>query len=64
MGARQELNKHRVVGGLGLAALLGLVTGSWTVFVVMGAVLIGTAIFAGEIRGRGDVRPRNGRHGR
>ncbi len=28
MGARQELNKHHVVGGLGLAGLLGLVTGS------------------------------------
>ena len=53
MGARHELNKVHVLGGLGLAGLLGLGSGFWVVFAVAGAVLIGAAIYSGEIRGKG-----------
>jgi hypothetical protein len=52
VGARHELNKFHVIGSLGLAGLLGLATGSWAVFAVAGAVLMGAAIYTGEIRGR------------
>ncbi len=51
MGARQELNKLHLYGTLGIAGFLGLASGSWAVFAVAGAALIGTAIFSGEIRG-------------
>lgn len=56
MGARSELNKFHVIGSLGLAGLLGLATGSWAVFAVAGAALIGTALYTGEIRGKGRRR--------
>ena len=51
MGARHKLNKVHVIGSLGLAGLLGLATGSMAVFVVAGAVMIGAAIYTGDIRG-------------
>ena len=50
MGARQKLNQTHVIGALGIASFLGLATGSWTVFTVTGAVLIGAAIYDGDIR--------------
>jgi hypothetical protein len=51
MGARHQLNEVHVLGALTLAGLLGLATGSWAVFGISGAVLIGTAIHTGKIRG-------------
>ena len=56
MGARQELNKFHVLGSLGLAGFLGLASGSWTVFAVAGAVLIGAAFCTGQIRTKGGKR--------
>jgi hypothetical protein len=56
MGARHELNKVHIIGSLGVAGILGLASGSWAVFVIAGAVLIGAAIYAGEIRGKGGRR--------
>ena len=53
MGARQKLNHAHVNGALIAAGVLGLVTGSWTIFIVAGAVLIGTAICGGDIRPTG-----------
>ena len=50
MGARQKLNEAHIVGSLAVAGVLGLATGSWTVFVVTGAVLIGAAIYHEDIR--------------
>jgi hypothetical protein len=52
MGARQKLNTIHVVGSVGLAGLLGLLTGSVTVFVVASAVMIGAAVQSGKIRGK------------
>ena len=57
MGARTELNKIHVVGSLGLAGLLGVMSGSFAVFVIASAVMIGASVYAGEIRpGRGGRR--------
>ena len=56
MGARHELNKIHVIGSLGLAGLLGLASGSFAVFVIAGAVLIASSVYAGEIRGKGKRR--------
>ena len=53
MGARHELNRLHLLGSLGLAGFLGLLAGSWSVFVTSAAVLIGLAVYAGEIRPRG-----------
>ena len=50
MGARKELNRYHVIGSLGLAGLLGLASGSWAVFAVTAAVLLGAAVYSGEIR--------------
>ena len=50
MGARQKLNESHVIGSLAIAGVLGLATGSWTVFAVTGVVLIGAAIYNNEIR--------------
>ena len=52
MGARHELNKVHIVGSLGLAGVLGLVTGSMAVFVIASAALIGAALCTGQIRPR------------
>jgi hypothetical protein len=56
VGARHDLNKFHVIGSLVAAAILGGATSSWTVFAVTGAALIATAIYTGEIRGRGRRR--------
>ena len=56
MGTRTELNKIHVVGSLGVAGLLGLMSGSFAVFVIAGAVLIGASIQTGGIRGKGGRR--------
>ena len=50
MEARQKLNESHVIGSLAIAGALGLATGSWTVFAVTGAILIGAAIYHDEIR--------------
>jgi hypothetical protein len=52
MGARNELNKVHIVGSLGVAGILGLVTGSVAVFVIAGAAMIGAVLCTGEIRPR------------
>ena len=53
MGARQRLNEAHTIGIFVVAGFLGLVTGSWTVFILAGAALIGVAILGGEIRLKG-----------
>jgi hypothetical protein len=56
MGARSTLNGIYLTGALVLAAVLGLLTGSWIVFVIGLAVLIGANIHAGRIRPGGRRR--------
>ncbi len=64
MGAREKLNGHHIVGALGLAGLLGLMTGSFAVFVIASIVMIGASIHSGEIRSKPDARSGNRRRGR
>jgi hypothetical protein len=56
MGARQKLNVAYAEGGLIVAVVFGLLAGSWTVFVVALAVLIGGGLGAGTLRLRGRGR--------
>jgi hypothetical protein len=62
MGAREKLNRVHVIGGLGLAGLLGMASGSVVVFVIAGALLIGASACTGEIRAKPEAR--SGRRGR
>ncbi len=50
MGARQKLNTFHILGTLGAAGLFGLVTGSWAVAAITGAVLVGLSLHKGDIR--------------
>ncbi len=56
MGAREKLNKHHVMGALGVAAIVGGLAGSWLVFVAVAAVLIAGSVYCGEIRGKSGRR--------
>ena len=53
MGARQKLNSHHIAGAVGVAGILGLITGSWLVAAVVGALAIGMAVHDGDIRFKG-----------
>lgn len=50
MGARQKLNDGYVSGSLLLAAFAGAVSGSWLVFGVGLALLLGANVAVGNIR--------------
>ena len=50
MRARTKLNRHHIVGALGVAAIVGGMAGSWLVFAAVVAVLIASSVGAGEIR--------------
>jgi hypothetical protein len=64
MGARQDLNTIYVAGSVGLAGLLGLVTGSFTLFMIASTVMIVAAIDSGGIRGKGRVQSGRRHQGR
>ncbi len=53
MSARKKLNGAAVHGALGVAALIGAVTGSWGVFWLAAAALVMSSVYDGSIRGRG-----------
>ncbi len=52
MGAREKLNAAYLNGCLIIAAVVGLASGSWVVFGAVLAVLVGGALYSGEIRPR------------
>ena len=56
MGARKKLNEVNVLGALGAAGLFGLLTESWAIFVIAGALLIVGSIYTGGIRPGGGRR--------
>jgi hypothetical protein len=56
LGAREKLNRVHAIGSLGVAALLGLASGSVAIFVLAGVVMIGVSVYSGEIRGKGGGR--------
>jgi hypothetical protein len=57
MSARQKLNQAYLIGALTVAAILGAVAQSWTVFFIAGAVLIIAADYTGDVRLHGRRRP-------
>ncbi len=56
MGARQKLNTAYFNGCLIIAALVGLLAQSWTVFWLALIVSLGLCCHSGEIRHRPDPR--------
>ncbi len=50
MSARRKLNQAFFTGSLLLAALVGLVTRSWWVFVLVLMVLLAGNLYSGDIR--------------
>ncbi|MHB8957812.1 MAG: hypothetical protein ACYC4U_33095 [Pirellulaceae bacterium] len=54
MNARTKLNSAHVVGSIVVAAVVGGLAGSWPVFFVVTAILLGLSFYDGSIR----LRPR------
>ena len=50
MGARQRLNGLYLTGAFFVAAIMGGVSQSWVVFVIVACVLIGAMLVGGDIR--------------
>jgi hypothetical protein len=50
MNARHKLNQAYLLGNVMLAAIAGVLCGSWTVFVVVVVLLVVLSMHAGEIR--------------
>lgn len=52
MGARQKLNQAHLNGALAIAALIGAVTHSWTIFLLAALLAAGSSVYGGGIRHR------------
>ena len=50
MSARKKLNCLNIVGAITVAAIVGGLIGSWLVFFMAATLLIGGAIYVGDIR--------------
>jgi hypothetical protein len=50
LGAKQKLNGAVLNGAVIFAGLAGLLTGSWAVFAVVLALMVGAAFVAGDLR--------------
>lgn len=50
MGARQKLNQASINGSFLIAGVLGVLYGSWTLFVVVFVLLVATGVMGGDIR--------------
>jgi hypothetical protein len=50
MGAKQKLNRFHTLSVLVVAGLFGGMTESWTVFLIVAAVLWVAAVSSGDIR--------------
>jgi len=53
VGAREKLNSIHILGAVGAAGLLGLITGSWAVAAITGALIVGLSVHKGDIRIKG-----------
>ena len=60
MGAREKLNQAYLNGAVVVAAVIGLVAQSWTLFWIAVAYVVATSIYGGGIRPK-PVRPRHRR---
>ena len=50
MGARKKLNSAAITGTIVVSAILGVLSGSGTVFVVAAVILLALSWYSGEIR--------------
>ena len=50
LSARQKLNGIYVLGSLAVAGIVGGLSGSWIVFLIVGGLLIGCSLSDGSIR--------------
>ena len=50
MSARKKLNYTHITGAIGVAAIIGGLTGSWPVFFVTAAALLAGAVYTGDVR--------------
>jgi ABC-type Co2+ transport system permease subunit len=50
LSARKKLNVAFINGALVVAALIGIVFRSWTVFLIVAVVLVIGAIYGGDVR--------------
>ena len=50
MGARQKLNSIYLCNSVIIAEVIGAMFGSWTVFLIAAAILLGVAFLDGAIR--------------
>lgn len=48
--SRDKLNSFHLLGSFGIAAIIAMVSGSWLMFLLVGAALVGTALFTGDVR--------------
>ena len=48
--SRDKLNAVHFAGSIGIAAIFAALAGSWPLFIVVAAALVGTSLFTGEIR--------------
>lgn len=53
MGARQKLNEAYFIGELFIAGIIGMATGSFTVFVAVLGALVAMSMHSGGIRVKG-----------
>ncbi len=50
MGAKHKLNETYIVGSIALAGIIGGLAESWIAFFIAAAVLIGAAVYKGDVR--------------
>lgn len=50
MSARKKLNYSHITGAIGIAGIIGGLTGSWPMFFVTAAALVIGAIHTGDVR--------------
>jgi hypothetical protein len=50
MSARTKLNSMYIAGATAVAVVVGSLVGSWLLFFFTAALLIGSAIYAGDVR--------------
>lgn len=50
MSARHKLNQANVNGTLVIAGVVGAATESWTLFVILVAILVALSVHSGDIR--------------
>ena len=58
--SRDKLNAIYAIGAIGLAAVFGAISGSWVLFILIAAGLLGVFFSTGQIR-PADERMRNRR---